>query len=113
MDEGGKDMILRIWHGYTTHTNADIYENLLRTEIFEDIAAKNIPGYKGIQLLRKELEDETEFITIMTFESLEAVKNFVGEDYETVYVPEKARKVLKRFDQKSSHYELRTEIKYE
>ena len=74
-----------------------MYENLLRTEIFPGIAAKNIPGYRSIELLRRPVGDEVEFITVMRFESLQSVKDFVGEDYETAYVPEKAQKVLSRF----------------
>ena len=57
-------MISRIWHGYTTKDNADIYESLLQNEIFVGIAKKKIKGYRGIQLLRRELATETEFITI-------------------------------------------------
>ncbi len=106
-------MILRIWHGYTTKSNADIYENLLKTEIFPGIEEKRIAGYKRIQLLRRELEDEVEFTTIMWFEKIESVIAFVGEDYETVYVPEKARKVLSRFDNKSIHCELKETLDYE
>lgn len=106
-------MILRIWHGYTTKLNADIYENLLKTEIFPEIESKKIAGYKRIQLLRREMENEVEFTTIMWFERLDSVVNFVGKDYETVYVPEKARKVLSRFDKKSVHCELRETINYQ
>jgi len=60
-------MIARIWHGYTTKANADKYENLLKEEVFVGIEQKNVKGYKGIRLLRRELEDETEFTTIMQF----------------------------------------------
>ena len=102
-----KNMIARIWHGYTTFDNADIYEDLLLTEIFPEIRSKNIKGYKGEQLLRRELENEVEFTTMIWFENIEAVKDFVGEDYETVYVPDKARAVLSRFDQRTVHAELR------
>ena len=105
-------MIKRIWYGWTTPENADNYENLLKEEIFEGIAAKNIEGYRGIQLLRRELDQEVEFVTIMTFDSWEAVKNFQGEDYEQSYVPEAARKVLKRFQDHSQHYEVREEREY-
>lgn len=106
-------MILRIWHGYTTKSNADVYENLLITKIFPGIADKNIQGYKRIQLLRRELESEVEFTTIMWFETMESVIQFVGEDYQTVYVPDEARKVLSRFDKKSIHCELRQSIDYD
>ena len=105
-------MIARIWHGYTTKENADKYENLLKEEVFVGIEQKNVKGYKGIRLLRRELEDETEFTTIMQFESIEDVKKFAGEDYETAYVPAKARLLLKRFDLKSVHCQVLYELNY-
>ena len=106
-------MILRLWHGWTTHENADIYENLLKTEIFPGIAAREIEGYRGIRLLRREHEDGVEFITMMEFDSWEAVKQFAGKDYEHGVVPPKARKVLSRFDERSQHYEIREIGKYQ
>ena len=100
-------MISRIWHGYTTKSNADIYESLLQEEIFVGIKNRNIQGYKGIQLLRRELRSETEFITIMWFDSIDAIIKFAGDDYENSVVPEKAQRVLSRFDARSQHYEVK------
>jgi heme-degrading monooxygenase HmoA len=100
-------MISRIWHGWTAKTNADTYESLLRKEIFVGIKGRNIEGYRGIHLLRRELNNETEFITIMWFDSIGAVRIFAGEDYERAVVPESARKVLSRFDERSQHYEVK------
>jgi len=107
-------MVSRIWHGWTTPENADTYENLLKTEIFPGIVSKNVSGYRGIQLLRRplDLDGEIEFITIMWFDSWDSVKQFAGEDYEKAYVPQKARKVLSRFDDRSQHYEIRERITY-
>jgi heme-degrading monooxygenase HmoA len=105
-------MIGRIWHGWTAPENADRYENLLKTEIFPGIAGKNVPGYRGIQLFRRPLDDEVEFITIMWFDSWDSVRQFAGEDYERAYVPPKARAVLSRFDERSQHYEIREQILY-
>ena len=102
-------MISRIWHGWTTPQNADKYETLLKEEIFVGIQDRHILGFKGIQLLRREINGEVEFVTIMTFESLDAVREFAGEDYEQAIVPEKARAVLSRFDQRSQHYEIKAE----
>jgi heme-degrading monooxygenase HmoA len=99
-------MISRIWHGWTTRGNAAAYEALLKEEIFVGILDRNIRGFKSIQLLRRELEDEVEFVTIMRFDSLDAVRTFAGEDYEACVVPDKARVLLKRFDLRSQHYEL-------
>ena len=98
-------MITRVWHGWTMPANAPVYENLLRTEIFTGIAARGIDGYRGISLCRRELGEEVEFVTIMWFDSLDAVRAFAGENYEQAVVPPKARAVLSRFDAVSAHYE--------
>jgi len=102
-------MIIRIWHGWTTPANADAYERLLNEEIFPGIEAKQVAGYRGIQLLRRVVGDEVEFVTVMRFDSVDAVRAFAGEDYEAAYVPPKARAVLARFDGRSQHYEVRAE----
>jgi hypothetical protein len=73
-------MISRIWHGYTTPSNADAYESLLKAEIFTGIQNRQIVGHKGIQLFRRSFGVEVEFITVMWFDSLEAVRSFAGED---------------------------------
>lgn len=98
-------MITRIWRGWTKPENAAAYQHLLLTEIFPGIAARNVPGYRGISLGRRDLADEVEFVTIMWFDSIEAVKAFAGEDYEIAVVPPRARAVLARFDERSAHYE--------
>ena len=106
-------MIGRIWHGWTTSHDADEYESLLKEEIFSGIAEKKVSGYKGIQLFRRTLDnDEVEFITIMRFDSRDAVRQFAGEDYERAYVPAAAREVLSRFDERSQHYEIRESLEY-
>jgi len=102
-------MISRIWHGWTTPGNADVYEALLKEEIFVGIQERQIGGFRGIQLLRRTVGEEVEFVTIMTFDSLDAVHEFAGEDYEAAVVPAKARAVLAHFDARSQHYEIRAE----
>ena len=105
-------MIGRIWNGWTKPENADKYEKLLKEEIFPAIAAKKVIGYKGIQLLRRPLDNEIEFITIMWFASLGAVRAFAGEDYEVAVVPPKAQALLSRFDARSQHYEIKERLEY-
>jgi heme-degrading monooxygenase HmoA len=82
---------------------------MLKEEIFTGILNRRIPGFHSIQLLRRPLEHEVEFVTIMEFDSLEAVREFAGEDYEQAVVPPRAQAVLARFDQRSQHYEIREE----
>jgi hypothetical protein len=98
-------MIARVWHGWTTRGNAAAYEDLLRSEILPGIARRGIRGLTGEHLLRREDGEEIEFVTILWFESIDAVREFAGEDYETAVVPEKARRLLARFDARSQHYE--------
>ncbi len=99
-------MIVRIWHGWTSQANADAYERLLQEEIFVGIRERHIKGFRGIQLLRRSLADGVEFVTIMTFDSLAAVREFAGTDYEKAVVPPRARALLGRFDERSAHYEV-------
>ena len=100
-------MVGRIWHGWTAKQKADAYERLLRTEIFEGIHRRQIPGFLGIDLLRRDADEEVEFVTLMWFESLDAVRAFAGEDYQVAVVPASARALLSRFDAHSAHYEVR------
>ncbi len=108
-------MIQRIWHGYTTLKNAEAYETLLKDTIMPGIAAREIPGYLGMQILRRVVEertDEVEFISIMNFDSLDSIKGFVGEDYAVANLPEKAVQLMKRYDTRSQHYEIRDQRSY-
>jgi len=100
-------MICRVWHGWTRPEQADDYERLLRDQIFPGIAARRIEGYLGIDLLRRDGRSETEFVTMMWFDSLDSVIGFAGPDYEVAVVPPPARALLSRFDERSVHYEVR------
>jgi antibiotic biosynthesis monooxygenase (ABM) superfamily enzyme len=104
-------MISRVWHGWTAPGNADAYEALLKSEIFAGIASRQIAGYRGIHLLRRDLGNEIEFVTVMWFDSLDAVRAFAGDDYEAAVVPPRARALLARFDARSQHYDVRAELK--
>lgn len=98
-------MISRIWHGQTSRENAAAYEELLRAEILPGIASRRIRGLQGAHLLRRDVAEGVEFVTILWFESLDAVREFAGKDYEASVVPEKARRLLTRFDARAAHYE--------
>jgi heme-degrading monooxygenase HmoA len=100
-------MICRMWRGWTSPAKADAYERLLRSEIFHGIAERGIPGYRGIELLRRGQPAAVEFVTLMWFDSLESVRAFAGPDYEVAVVPPAARALLERYDVRSAHYEVR------
>ena len=100
-------LISRVWHGWTTKANADRFETLLREQVLPGFTKSKIKGYKGCQLLRRELKDEVEFTTIMWFDSIESVKGFAGEDYETAHIDPSVRAFFTRYDAKSVHAEVR------
>ncbi|MGH9642111.1 MAG: antibiotic biosynthesis monooxygenase [Terriglobales bacterium] len=97
-------MIARMWHGWTRPENADAYENLLRDEMFPSI--RQIAGARGAYLLRRSGKEEVEFVTITLFDSMDAVRRFAGENYETAVLHPKAHALLSRYDAKSEHYEV-------
>ncbi|GAB5409691.1 MAG: antibiotic biosynthesis monooxygenase [Balneolaceae bacterium] len=99
-------MIARIWHGWTTPENATQYYQTLTGSVIPGIKEMNIKGFKKMDILRKDLAEEVEFITIMYFHSIESIKDFTGEDYETAHIPEEAQRLLERWDLKASHYEF-------
>ena len=99
-------MIGRIWHGWTTPENANAYQRIVTTEVLPEIAARRIRGYRGANLMRRQLADEVEFITIMWFDSIDNVRDFTGEDYEVSHVPPRAQAVLSRYDTRSQHFDV-------
>lgn len=99
-------MISRVWHGYTTSERADEYENLLRTVILPGIQSRGIPGYRGVYLARRNEGAETQFITAMFFDSMDAVRAFAGDDPNVAVVHPAARPLLTRYDQHASHFDV-------
>ena len=99
-------MICRLWRGWTTTENAPAYKEVVREEVIPEIEARGIPGFLSIDLMRRRVEDGFEFATLMWFDDLPAVKRFVGDHYEGAHVPERARQVLSRFDERSAHFEV-------
>jgi hypothetical protein len=97
-------VILRYWRGWTTPQNADAYQKIVSEQVLPGITARQLEGYHGAYLLRRDLDDEVEFATVMIFDSFDNVRAFAGDDYEAAYVPPAARAVLARFDGKSAHY---------
>ena len=98
--------VCRLWRGWTTPANAEAYERIVRGEVIPGIEARRIAGFRHIDLMRREAGGEVEFMTLMWFDSMDAVKAFVGEDRSTAHVPDAARAVLSRFDERVAHFEV-------
>jgi len=99
-------MICRVWRGWTTRENAEAYEHVVRGEVIPGIEARRIPGFRHIDLMKRDIGEEVEFQTLMWFDSFDAIEAFMGEDYSMSHVPTAARAVLERFDERAVHYEV-------
>ena len=66
----------------------------------------DIAGFQHIDLLRHDVGDEVEFVTLMWFDDIDSIKRFMGEDYTSSHVPAAARAVLAHFDERSAHLEV-------
>ncbi len=99
-------MICRLWRGWTTKSNADVYERIVRSEVIPEIEARRIPGFHSIDLVRRERDNDVEFMTLMWFDTLDSVRRFMGEDYEAAHVPARAQAVLANFERRSAHYDV-------
>lgn len=97
-------MIARIWHGYTKPEHADAYEAMLKPELLPGLS--KVRGFKGSYLMRRSAGAEVEFITIILWESIGAIRAVAGPDYEAAVVPEERRKYLAHYDAKALHYEV-------
>ncbi|HEY0776681.1 MAG TPA: hypothetical protein VGD56_01825 [Gemmatirosa sp.] len=99
-------MISRIWHGWTTPANADAYQQLLLTTIVPGITARQLRGYHGMRVDRRDVADGVEFVTTMFFSSIDAVVAFAGMPYERCVVPAAAQALLARYDADAAHYDV-------
>jgi antibiotic biosynthesis monooxygenase (ABM) superfamily enzyme len=98
-------MIARIWHGWTKRGDAQTYEEMLRSEIFPSIAARNIKGYRGAELFINQDGDEAEFVTLLRFDSMDAVKEFAGPDESKPVIYPKAEALITRMEH-ARHYRV-------
>lgn len=96
-------MIVRVWRGWARPELADQYEAHYRSEVLEHL--EGVAGFAGARLLRREVGDEVEFVSLTFFADLDAVRAFAGSDYETAVVAAPARRVLSRFEETVAHYE--------
>ena len=98
-------MIARIWRGWTKRSDAETYEKMLRNEVFPTIAAQRMTGYHGAELFTREDGDEIEFVTLLRFESMDAVKEFAGSDETKPVIFPEVEELLTRMEP-ARHYRV-------
>ena len=98
-------MIARHWRGWTKPGNADAYEALLKNKVLPGL--NGIPGYRGGYILRSDGREESEFVVVNLFDSLEAVRHFAGPDYSVPVFEPEAKQLLSKFEPAANHYEVK------
>jgi antibiotic biosynthesis monooxygenase (ABM) superfamily enzyme len=98
-------MIARLWKGWTTPDNADAYERLLRETVLPGL--QGIDGYRGGYILRQDGNDETEFVVMNLFDSLDAVRAFAGPEYMIPVFEPEARQLLSKVEPVARHYKVK------
>ncbi len=97
-------MIGRLWRGWATVENARAYEELFREHILPGLRA--IDGFVEAYVLRKDVRDEAEIVTVTLFDSMEAIRASAGTDPTVAHVTPEARRLLSRFEETVIHYEV-------
>jgi heme-degrading monooxygenase HmoA len=97
-------MITRVWRGWASSANADVYQEHFETEVLAHLG--QIDGFHAAQLWRRDDQGQVEFVAVTSFESIDAVRAFAGPDYEHAVVEPEARRALLRFDERCIHYEV-------
>ena len=75
-DGRARPMIARIWRGRTRRERADEYEPYLRAEGIRPLEEKAL----GVQLLREDREEVSEFTTISYWADVDSMSRFTGGD---------------------------------
>jgi heme-degrading monooxygenase HmoA len=97
-------MIARVWHGTTKPADADGFLNYIRQT--GEKAYRETEGNIAVLILRRVENDRADFLLISLWNSLDAVKNFAGADYEkAVYLFPEDEKFLIEFEPNVAHYE--------
>ena len=97
-------MIARMWRGWATRENSKAYEDVFQQIVLPEVNA--VEGFKGAYLLRRDTNEETEFVVLTLFNSMKAVHGFAGENYELAVVSPEAKVVLKSFEERATHFEI-------
>src|SRR5262245_36623443 len=100
----GLAMIGKMWRGSTSRENADAYERVLRTNVVPELA--DIAGSRGAFVMRRDVDDGVEFVTLTLFDSLDAVREFAGPDFERAVIIPEAEALLSSYDSTAAHYEI-------
>ena len=97
-------MVARTWWGATHADDAACYHDYLRKTGLAEYA--RTPGHRSTFTLRRIDGNRAEFLIVTLWDSMDAVRQFAGDDPErAVFYPEDDRYLVAR-DDHVTHYEV-------
>lgn len=97
-------MIVRRWRGVAHEHTAEAYLDHLRVATLPRL--RELDGHRGALILRREASAGVEHLVLTFWDSLDSVRCFAGDDYETAVVPLEARWMLASFDDRVTHFDV-------
>ena len=97
-------MIARMFRASAFPEKAEDYEKHLETSVLAEL--RQIEGFEGVQLLRKDSPETVEFIVLTFWESMDAICKFAGEDAEVAVVAPAAQAMFREYDPRVKHFEV-------
>ena len=97
------DQIVRSWEATADRGGAAAYERHFADHVLPSLL--KVSGYLGATLLRRdEADGRVRLLVLTTWESMESIRAFAGQDVEAAVVADEAAKVLASYDNRVKHY---------
>jgi heme-degrading monooxygenase HmoA len=100
-------MIVRSWRAITAPDNAESFQETFSQSVLPDLERKE--GYRGAYLLRLDRDDETEFVVLSLWDSLDAIHRFAGTAVLTAVVSPAMAAIMSSFDTTVTHHTIVTD----
>jgi heme-degrading monooxygenase HmoA len=97
-------MIARMWRGSAIREKANDYVNHLQISIIPEL--RQIEGFKGIYLMRRDSSEDVEFLVLTFWETMDAIHQFAGENVESAVVALAAQALFREYDSTVTHFEV-------
>jgi heme-degrading monooxygenase HmoA len=99
-----KFMVSRHWTGTAKKERAEEYILHFQNDTFKQL--ETIAGFVSAQILKREVKEGIEFLVITNWQSIDAIRQFAGDQTDTAVVPQLVQDIMTRYDQKVRHYEV-------
>ena len=96
--------VVRQWTGVVKPGRANAYIAHLQLETVPSL--RRIAGFVHAAIMRREVEDGTEFQVTTYWHSLDAIRAFAGEDITKAVVPPAAQELMVRYDDRAVHFDI-------